>query len=357
MSKVRYNKTFKGGIITIMLCCLLFGSVFAMSIISLIQYNELIQDMLTTEATITDIKTDHHSSKYGGYDQEMQIVYAVDGKIYSRELATDTPVAFQAGYRTHFSVGDVVEIYYNPETPMEIATELSYKHALSMMIFSGAFIAVMIAVLITGIVTRKRFLITEEEYKKEKAAKKKIRSAYKNVDGYKIRVQYFNYFLYLELCVFLMVLTMLTMNTILDGVGTKIESPAEIISMFLVFGVLTSPIWILSLVNRRFFGKIVCVVNNEGIKYQNKTIRWEEIEEIIYQVVLPRASIRSNDCSHARIIGSNIDIKINSAPFMMLRKAKKYNKSVKTASSKSSILLLTMMPLAFIILAVVIPLV
>lgn len=71
MSGMRYNKTFKGGIITILICFLLGGVILTMSIISKLQYNEITQNMLTTNATITDIKIDHHSFKYGGYDQEM----------------------------------------------------------------------------------------------------------------------------------------------------------------------------------------------------------------------------------------------------------------------------------------------
>lgn len=358
MSGMRYNKTFKGGIITILICFLLGGVILTMSIISKLQYNEITQNMLTTNATITDIKTDHHSFKYGGYDQEMQIVYVVDGKTYNRELATDTKISFQAGYKTHFTVGDVVEIYYNPENPMEIATELSSKHAVNTMIFSGAFLAFMVAILITAIIIRKRFLISEEEYEKEKAGKKKIKSIYKNTDGYKIRVQYFNYFLFAEFCGFLMVLTMLIMNTILDGVGTKINSPAEIVSAFLVFAVLTSPVWILSLLNRRFFGKVVCVVNEEGIMYQNKIMKWEKIEEIKYQISLPSWSSNiKRGGSYARIIGNDLDIQIKSAPSMLLGKAKKYNKNVKANLKKSSILILTMIPLAVVIFAIVLSLV
>lgn len=358
MSGMRYNKTFKGGIITILICFLLGGVILTMSIISKLQYNEITQNMLTTNATITDIKIDHHSFKYGGYDQEMQIVYVVDGKTYNRELATDTKISFQAGYKTHFTVGDVVEIYYNPENPTEIATELSSKHAVNTMIFSGAFLVFMVAILITAIIMRKKFLISEEEYEKEKAGKKKIKSIYKNTDGYKIRVQYFNYFLFAEFCGFLMVLTMLIMNTILDGVGTKINSPAEIVSAFLVFAVLTSPVWILSLLNRRFFGKVVCVVNEEGIIYQNKIMKWEKIEEIKYQISLPSWSSNiKRGGSYARIIGNNLDIQIKSAPSMLLGKAKKYNKNVKANLKKSSILILTMVPLAVIVFAVVLSLV
>lgn len=351
---MRYNKTFKGGIVAILLCCLLSGAILTVSMISKLQYNEITQNMITTDATITDIKTDYHSSRYGGYDQEMQIVYAVDGKTYNRELATDTKIAFQAGYRTHFSVGDVVKIYYNPENPMEIATELSSEHAVNMMIFSGAFLVFMVAILVTAIITRKRFLISEKDYEKERVDKKRIKSMYKHTDGYKIRVQYFNYVLFAEFCGLLMVLTMLIMNTIMGGVGTKISSPAEIVSAFLVFAVLTSPVWILSLLNRRFFGKVVCVVSEEGIIYQNEMIEWGKIEEIKYQIGLPSWSSNvKRDGSCARIIGNDIDIQIKNAPYMLLGKSKKYNKNVKVNLKKSSILILIMVPLAVVTFSVV----
>ncbi len=350
MSKVRYNKTFKGGIVTILFCCLLFGFVFTMSIISMIQYNDVTKDMLTTKATIIDIKIDHHSSKYGSYDQEMQIVYVVDGKIYSRELATDTPVAFEAGYRTLFSVGDTVVIYYSPENPMKIATSLSMDHAVGMMIFSGVSLAFMVAILITVIITRKRFIITEQEYNKEKRIRKAKREIYKNTKGYKIRVQFFNLFLFFEFCGFVLVITMLLLNTLLNGVGTKLESFAEVISMFFVFAGLTSPIWILSLINRRFFGKIVCILTDEGIKYDEKTIRWDDINEIVYEVnpALSVGSSMRGNCSHARVIGDGFEIEIKKAPLMILKKSKKYKKEMRAYLSKRSFFTLTAIPFASI---------
>ncbi len=354
MSRMKYSKTFWNGLIAILFCCILFGGVMTMAIVSRVQYNEITQNMLTTNATITEIKIDHHSSKYGGYDQEMQIVYVVDGHAYNRELATDTSISFEAGYRTHFSVGDVVEIYYNPDDPMEIATRLSDNHAGGMMIFSGVALAFMVAILILCVVTRKNHLITEQEYKKEKTAKKKIKSVYKNTKGYKIRVQYFNFFLFMEFCGFLMVLTMLIMNTILNGVGTKIESPAEVVSLIFVFAALMSPVWILSLLNRRFFGKVVCVIDEERITYQNKIIKWEEIEEITYHAGTPSIPTKQTDNGpYVRVVGNNLDIQIHRAPLMTLGKVRKYNKNVKVGLSRGSILTLTLVPLAVVVLAAI----
>lgn len=355
MSGMRYHKTFKWGIVSLLFCFLLFGVMFTMSIISKLQYDEITQNMLTTNAMITDIKIDHYSFKYGNYEQEMQIVYVVDGKTYNRELATDTKNAFEAGFRTHFSVGDVVEIYYNPENPMEIATELSSKHSVNTMIFTGACLIFLVAICISVIITRKRFLISEEEYKKEKADKKKIKSIYKNSDAYKIRVQYFNYFLFMFFCLFLMTLTLLIMNTKLGSAGTKINSPSEIVLLFFVFAALTSPVWILSLLNRRFFGKVVCLVNEKGIIYQNKIIKWEEIEEIeYYNSFSSRPPDVKIDGSYARIIGNDFDVQIKSAPFMLLGKSKKYNRNVKASLNKKGIFILAMIPLACIVFAVIV---
>ncbi len=327
---MRYNKTFKNGIIVICLCLFILSVLLAFAIVAEFQYQALTKNMLATEAVITDIETDYHTGRYslGRYEQEMQIAYTVDGKTYTRELSTDTSFAFSAGYRTHFSVGDVTEIYYDPQNPTVIATPLSRSAAFGCMIFSSISLLFFLAIFVLVIVGGKGFLITEEEYQKEKAAKKAKKNIYKNAAGQKIRVQYFNYILFAMLCVFIMVATMLFLNTLLGGSGTKFESSAELISLFWVFAVFASPLCLLSLLNSRFFGKVVCVLTDDGIRYGKKTLKWEHINEIEY------------DISCARIIGDGFDIKIEKAPFLMLKKAKKYNKNITIHLSKRNILML-----------------
>ncbi len=341
---MRYNKTFKNGITVICVCLLILSVLLVCTIISEFQYQALTKNMLTTDAVITDIETDYHTGRYslGRYEQKMQIDYTVDGKTYSRELSTDTSVAFSAGYRTHFSVGDITEIYYDPQNPNVIATPLSRSTAFGYMIFSSISLLFFWKIFALVIVSRKKFLITKEEYQKEKAANKAKKNIYKNAKGQKIRVQYFNYILFILLCVFIMSVTMLSVNTLLGGSGTKFESPAEVISLFFVFAIVTSPIWILSLLNRRFFGKVICVLNDDGIKYGKKILEWEHIKEIEY------------DVSYARIIGDGFDIKIEKAPFLMLKKAKKHNKNITTHLSKRNVLMLAIPVIATVILSIAI---
>ena len=55
MTKLRYNRAFKKGIAAILFCIILFGSIVVFFVISKIQYDRLVSDMESLEATIVDI--------------------------------------------------------------------------------------------------------------------------------------------------------------------------------------------------------------------------------------------------------------------------------------------------------------
>lgn len=114
MSDLRYNRTFKQGIIVILFCFVLFGFMVGCFIASKIQYDKLITNMNPTEATIIDIDWDMHIKGPDG--QEIFIEYEIDGIRYSRELETDTKISFAAGSGAHYSIGDKVQIFYDPKT-------------------------------------------------------------------------------------------------------------------------------------------------------------------------------------------------------------------------------------------------
>ncbi len=177
MVKVRYRKGYIGGIVTIVLCVLLFGFMLAYSILAEVQFSELIENMDTTYATVTDIRTNIHRR---GHTQEMQISYTVDGKTYNRELGTDTFFSYEAGHNTSYKTGDKVKIYYDPENPMRIATKLSLNTGRYYTIIAGVGFAIVLFALACAIAARKRNIITEEEYQKEKSEKKEQKAAYKN---------------------------------------------------------------------------------------------------------------------------------------------------------------------------------
>ena len=165
MAKLRYNRAFKKGLAAILFCIVLFSSIVAFFIISKVQYDYLVSGMQSLEATIVDIDLDVHVK--GPDEQEIYIEYEVDGITYSRELKTDTAISFAAGTGAHYSVGDKIQIFYDPQNPEIIA----YPRSLCV----GAFFAVVglfglalvVFALIVVLKTRRSFLVTEEEYDNE----------------------------------------------------------------------------------------------------------------------------------------------------------------------------------------------
>ncbi len=177
MAKLRYNRTFKNGIISILFCLLLFGSVLAYSIVAKIQYDGIVSEMESVEATIVDIDWDMYIR--GPDEQEIYVTYEVDGVAYSRELKTDTPISFAAGVGAHYSVGDKIDIFYNPQNPEMIASSRSVGVGYFYMVISLIGLAIVLPISIYMIKNSRKFLVTQEEYEKEREALKKSKLARK----------------------------------------------------------------------------------------------------------------------------------------------------------------------------------
>ena len=165
MAKLRYNRAFKKGIAAILFCVILFSSIIVFFIAFKIQYNQLVSDMESLEATIVDV--DHHVRRKGLNWQEIYIEYAVDGIVYSRELKTDTAISFRTGISAHYSVGDRVQIFYDPQNPEIIASPRSVSVGYFWLIFALFFLGLVLFALRWTIKTRRKFLVTQEEYDKE----------------------------------------------------------------------------------------------------------------------------------------------------------------------------------------------
>ena len=165
MSKMRYNRIFKEGLIAILFCIILFGSVVVFFVVSKIQYDQLVADMLSLEATIVDIDLDLH--RRGPDEQEIYIEYVVDGVVYNRKLGTDTSISFAAGYGAHYSVGDQIQILYDPQNPEMIASPRTQSVGIFWFIFALLSLALVLLALWWMIKRRRKFLVTQEEYDKE----------------------------------------------------------------------------------------------------------------------------------------------------------------------------------------------
>ena len=177
MEKLRYNRVFKEGMAALLFCVILCSTIVVLFLVSKIQYNQLISDMESLDATIVDV--DDHVSRKGSHWQEIFIEYVVDGIVYNRELKTDTAISFRAGTGAHYSVGDKVQIFYDPQNPETIASPRSAGVGYFEMIFASLFLAVVLFILWWMIKSRRKFLVTQEEYDKEGKAIKRRKLAEK----------------------------------------------------------------------------------------------------------------------------------------------------------------------------------
>jgi hypothetical protein len=174
MEKLRYNRTFKNGIITILFCMLLFGSVVAFAVVAKVQFDTLVSEMKTVEARIVDIDLDIHVK--GPDEQKIYVTYEVDGETYTRELKTDTRISFAPGRGAHYSVGDAIEIFYDPEDPHVIASSRSVGVGNYYMAIALFGLGLVVFALLCMLKHSRKFLVTQDEYKKEKDEIKRSRS-------------------------------------------------------------------------------------------------------------------------------------------------------------------------------------
>ncbi len=177
MSDLRYNRVFKKGLAAILFCTVLFSSIVVFFIVSKIQYDQLVFDMEPLEATIVDV--DSHVRRRGLNWQEIYIEYAVDGIVYNRELKTDTAISFRAGSGAHYSVGEKVQIFYDPQNPEIIASPRSVSVGYFWLIFALFFLGFVLFALWWMIKSRQKFLVTQEEYDKQGEEIKRSRLAEK----------------------------------------------------------------------------------------------------------------------------------------------------------------------------------
>lgn len=179
------------------------------------------------------------------------------------------------------------------------------------------------------------FLISKASLLERKPSNSKAKL--RNIAGEKIRRQYFNMFIYMMISYtipFFLFVPFLDM--VIRGEEFRGYKVMEVLEAIVILAIVLSPVIILTLMNRFFFGKIVCVLNENGINHSHGLIPWKDIERIEYEIELPRRSSTMRYC-YARIIGKELDIKILQSPCFLMWRAKKYNEEIKLKFSKDSI--------------------
>lgn len=148
----------------------------------------------------------------------------------------------------------------------------------------------------------------------------------------KIRRQYFNGFIIFFLLISIAVPIYLIYFD-------RAEDALKSIPLIIYFSL---PLFALSIANRLFFGKTVCILDDKGIRYEDLYIKYDYIKkvEIDLNTGLPRRHAIPGrpilDHSNIRLICSENSYLIKCAPLYMLRYLKKHKPNVKIYLSSNS---------------------
>lgn len=156
---------------------------------------------------------------------------------------------------------------------------------------------------------------------------------FNDVRGIHIRRQYFNYILFALLLIFLYFFIMRTFSPIPGGFDIR-EWAERIGSLILRIGGLAVPFIILSVLNFFFFGKTVCVINEDGIHYKNGLIRWDDILYLKFECVT-YSKFHNYYPSYITVVCKQQKIEITSAPVSMFFAAKKYKSDIRIKIDKA----------------------
>lgn len=180
-----------------------------------------------------------------------------------------------------------------------------------------------------------------------------------HIEGIKIRRQYFNVVLCYAGVFFIgAILTMMVAELKWGTFDWERILPELVEVLPLMLGVFV-PCAVLSVLNRLFFGEVICVLNDQGLHYKEGTISWSSIHTMTFHATNVQRRIRASGMGGIRGITyayTNVEctqglFAIQSAPLYMLWKVKKYNPDIKVKLDKLPFLLIAMV----IVIAIVVP--
>ena len=152
------------------------------------------------------------------------------------------------------------------------------------------------------------------------------------IQGKKLRRQFFTFFVLLPYCLMLYVpYCGLVFSIQLDKFD--IYKWLELLGTSFVCCFAFSIPWIvLKLLNCFFFGKIACVLDSNGIHHENGFIKWHHITKIEYNINLPsKYHFSSSRPCHAIVHTMQEEIYLDFVPIEILYYAKKHNSKIKTS--------------------------
>jgi len=153
------------------------------------------------------------------------------------------------------------------------------------------------------------------------------------ISGKKMRRQYFNTPLAFLFSLMIAIPYSITLFSLVVGKYEQYELLVSLKSSFLVCGILSLPFLILRVLNKHFFGKIICVLSEKGIHHPKGLLKWEAIEKIEYAID-SKPRYKSDPAKAFRAIvyyaQGTKHLVLEKVPISLLSRIKKYRKDMDT---------------------------
>ncbi len=172
----------------------------------------------------------------------------------------------------------------------------------------------------------------------------------KKMKGIKLRKQYLGVVLYIMFCILFFVFAGVTAATLKAGTLDLQEMLDTMVAMVM----LCSPLIVLAVPNMFLYGKIIGVVNKEGLYFENDFIPLDEIDSITYDLKLPSrrgAGYRCATISAGASLMERRSFDVYDFPMYGLAVIKKYCPKVKIKFAKGVSRELLLYPLIAVFLA------
>ena len=174
-----------------------------------------------------------------------------------------------------------------------------------------------------------------------------------NAAGKKIRMQYFTApLVILAFCMIFVPYCTLVYTVSMGKFEFSQWLSGVLVSLEVCVG-FSVPFIILSCLNRNYFGKTICVLDEMGISYRDGFIKWADIVKIEYEIDFP--SRTGPRFCRAVIYKKGACITLLHAPLFFLGQVKRYHPGIDAKVSRNSkwLLVLTVVALAVIPLLII----
>ncbi len=152
----------------------------------------------------------------------------------------------------------------------------------------------------------------------------------KSIRGKKIRRQYFNFPLIILFSAMIFASYGISVISIGMGKSEQYIWHDNFLTSFWVCLGFSLPFLLLRVINKNFFGRIICVLTEEGIHYPRGMLRWETIEKIEYAID-SKPRYKSDPAKSFRAIiytRGGKHVVLESAPMCIISRAKKYKREL-----------------------------